>query len=402
MFRAVGEGLGAVVRRWWSGRPSESDLEGRLAYEQTSRELGTGDYRSIPAVGRARSMIVSLVGELEPVAWRGGFPLPEPPEGPGQPAIVRRPQPGSTRDAFLGSIAGELFDHSNAYLWIPETGRNSAGFPDTAVVMPFERVSVSWDESRLFRRYFDNERSLWLTPGRDLVHVELPGRRPEELLVPSKFDANADALDRILAAEFYAEDWFSNGAVPSVTLKFAGVLNAKDANAAKAQWVENHRDHSPGVLGQGWDLTETGGNPESSQLLETRARGVLEVARIWGIVPAELLLAELGGSSLTYQNVAAMLDTFMRVTGQPEYLSPIEAALSDLVPATQAVRFDLGELFRLAESERVRVEAEAIGAGILTLPEVRRGRGLPVESAPRVPPELAPTPPAPEEVGANA
>jgi hypothetical protein len=129
---------------------------------------------------------------------------------------------------------------------------------------------------------------------------------------------------------------------------------------------------------------------------------VLEVARIWGIVPAELLLAELGGSSLTYQNIAAMLDTFMRVTGQPEYLAPIEAALSDLTPATQAVRFDLGELFRLAEAERIRVEAEAITAGIYTLEEVRRNRGLPATNDPRIPPELAPTFRAPEEVPAYA
>ena len=94
------------------------------------------------------------------------------------------------------------------------------------------------------------------------------------------------------------------------------------------------------MVGAGWDVQEMSGNPESSQLLETRRNGVLEVARIFGIVPADLLLVELNGSSLTYQNIAGMLDTFMRVTGQPEYLAPIEAGLSDLVPSTQAVRFD--------------------------------------------------------------
>ena len=186
---------------------------------------------------------MSLVAELELVAWRDGFPMTD------QPRIVTRPQPGSTRDAFLGSIAGELFDHSNAYLWLPATGRNAAGYPDTAVVLPFDDVAVSWDESGLFRRYRWGERDL--VPGRDLVHVELPGRRPGELLVPSKFDTNADALDRILAAELYAADWFSNGAVPSVVLKFAGPMNGQDAKDAKAQWIANHVDHSPGVVGAG-------------------------------------------------------------------------------------------------------------------------------------------------------
>jgi Phage portal protein len=386
------EGFASAWRRFWLPRPSESDLEGRIAYEQASRELGLGDYQSIPAVARARYLITSLVAELELVAWRDGYPMTE------QPRVVIRPQPGATRDAFLGTIAGELFDHSSAFVWLPETGRNAAGYPDTAVVLPFDRVAVSWDETGLFRRYRDTHRGVELIPGQTLLHIESPGRRPGELLVPSKFQTNADALDRILAAEYYAADWFSNGAVPSVTLKFAGPMNKKEAGEAKAQWVENHRDHSPGVLSQGWDLVETGGNPESSQLLETRRLGALEVARIFGIVPAELLLVELGGSSLTYQNIAGMLDTFVRVTGQPEYLAPIEAGMSDLVPSTQAVRFDLAELFRLGEADRITSEAAAIDAGIYTLPEVRRGHGLPVESTPRIPAELAPTPLIPLEV----
>jgi Phage portal protein len=376
-------------RRLFSSRPSESDLGGQIAWE-VDRRLGRADYLAIPAVARARSLIVSLVAELEPVAWRAGLPMPD------QPRILLRPQPGATRDAFLGSIAGELFDRSNAFLWIPETGRNAEGFPDVAVVLPFDEVAVSWDEQRLFRRYRWRDREL--IPGRTILHIELPGRRPGELMVPSKFDVNADALDRIVAAELYAADWFSYGAVPSVTLKFAGTLTDLEADKAKQRWIENHRTNSPGILPQGWDLAETGGNPESSQLLDTRRNGVLEVARIWGIVPAELLLAELGGSSLTYQNIAGMLDTFVRVTGQPEYLSPIEAALSDLVPSTQAARFDLGELFRLAEQDRTAVEVSQLGAGIRTLPEIRRDRGLPDASDPRIPPELAPVPNAPAEV----
>jgi len=392
MVRRVFEGFAESWRRLWLPRPSASDLGGQIAYEVASRELGLGDYQSIPAVARARSLIVSLVAELELVSWRDGFPMTD------QPRVLVRPQPGSTRDGFLGSVAGELFDHSSAFVWLPATGRNAAGFPDTAVVLPFDRVAVSWDESGLFRRYRDTYRGVDLVPGRDLVHIELPGRRPGELLVPSKFDTNAAALDRIIAAELYAAEWFANGAVPSVTLKFAGPMNAKEAKDAKDQWIANHQDHSPAVLSQGWDIHETGGNPESSQLLETRRLGALEVARIWGVVPPELLLVELGGSSLTYQNIAGMLDTFARVTVQPEYLAPIEAGMSDLVPSTQSARFELGELFRLGEQDRIPTEAAAIAAGIYTLEEVRRGRGLPVGSAPRIPAELAPSPRAPEEV----
>src|SRR5262245_52122509 len=103
------------------GLPSPSDLTGQIAYAVESRELGLSDWRSLPSVSRARSFIVSQVAQLEPVAYRDGLPLDE------QPSILRRPQPGATMDAFLGSIAGELFDRSNAYLWLPVTGHNADG-----------------------------------------------------------------------------------------------------------------------------------------------------------------------------------------------------------------------------------------------------------------------------------
>jgi phage portal protein BeeE len=216
--------------------------------------------------------------------------------------------------------------------------------------------------------------------------------------VPAIVDKYADAFDRILEAEYYAGDWFANGGVPTVALKFAGPMSDLEAAAAKSRYQTTQATRSPAVFGQGWDLQELTGDPGSSQLLETRRNGDRQIAQLYGIVPAELLLVELGGSSLTYQNVAGMLDTFVRVTLQPRYLSPIAAALSDLTPRTQVVRFDFEELFRLAVAQRITTEAQAIAAGIYTLEEVRRGHGLPTSSAPQVPSSLTPVGPAPEEV----
>ena len=390
-MRAVLDGL----RRWIrAGRPSESDLEGSIAWA-SDRELGTSDYQSLPAVGRARELVCSLVAQLELVTYRDGLPI-EPPR------ILTRPSPGITRDVFLGQIAGELFDHSSAYLWLPETGRNAAGFPDVAVVIPFDEVAVTWDDSRLFRRYRWRERDL--IAGRTIVHIELPGRRPEELVPPSRFLTYADAFARILAAELYAGDWYENGGVPSITLKFGGTLSDTQAEAAADRFTERHRGPRPAVMGAGWDIHESSANPETAQLLETRRAGTLEVARILGIVPGELILAPADSSSLTYQNIAGMLDTFVRVTGQPVYLSPIESALSDLVPRTQSVRFDLGELFRPLFAERIASAIAGLGAGLIELPEARALIGYPPTPAavPPVPPELEPVPPAPEEVRINA
>jgi HK97 family phage portal protein len=377
----------SALQSWVRG-PSESDLGGQIAYAVAERELGLGDYLGIPAVARARQLIVSLFAELEPQSLRGGYVMAE------QPHVLVRPAPEITRQEWLGQLGGSLFDHGNAALWLPATSRNAAGWPDLAPVIPWGDVVVRWaDETRMTRKVEWAGRTL--VPGRDCVLISL-GRKAGELIGTSPLDSIAPALARILAAELYAGDWFENGAVPSVTLKYDDVLEDSKAEAVKAKWLENHRDHSPAVLPRGWSLQEATADPESSQLLETRKHAALEVARGLGIFPAELLLAELGGSSLTYQNVAEALMTFARVTLQPVYLAPVEEALSDLVPGTQAVRFSTSELERLGTASRYSAYATGLQAGFLTTEQIDRWEGWDRTAPLPIPASRAPTPAAPE------
>lgn len=371
------------LRSWIAG-PSESDLEGQIAYAVAMRELGLSDFLAIPAVARARQLIVSLFAELEPEALANGYVLPS------QPAVLRRPAPEITRQEWLGQLGGSLFDYGNAALWLPQSGRNAAGWPELAPVLPWGEVSVRWaDDSRMTRRVSWAGREL--VPGRDVLLISL-GRKAGELVGISPLESIAPALARIIAAELYAGDWFENGAVPSVTLKFDGTLTDTASEAVRTKWMENHRDHSPAVLPKGWDIAEATSDPESSQLLETRKHGALEVARGLGIFPAELLLAELGGSSLTYQNVAEALMTFARVTLQPVYLAPVEEALSDLVPATQAVRMNTSELERLGTAQRWNAYAVGLGSGFVTVEQIDRWEGWNRTAPLPLPAGVAPTP----------
>jgi len=375
-------------RRWWGTRPSESDLAGIIGHEVESRALGISDYLGIPAVSRGRQLIISIISQLEPVAYRDGYPLEV------QPRVLTRPAPEITRQEYLAQLVASLVDHGNAALWQPETGRDAAGRAEVSIVLPFDAVHVEWtDASRLSRRVTWEGRELVV--GRDVLLVSI-GRKAGELLGVSPLRAVEDALARILTAELYAGDWFETGAVPSVTLKFDGLMTDALAESVKAKWIENHRDHSPAVLPKGWDLKETGADPGSSQLLETRKHGAIEVARALGIFPSELLLAEVGGSSLTYQNIAEALMTLARVTLQPVYISPIEEALSDLLPGTQAVRLNTSELERLGTAARWDAYAAGIGAGFVTPAQVDRWEGWQRDAPLPVPPPLAPTPAPPE------
>jgi HK97 family phage portal protein len=390
-------GIVDALRGFWPGpRPSESaPLEDQIAWQGYERRLGLGDYLGIPAVARARQLIVSLVSMLEPVAWRGGYPIDD------QPAILRRPSPEITRQEYLAAAAGSLVDHGNAYLWQPITGRDpSTGRPDVSIVLPFDDVRVSWaDESKLARRYEWAGREL--QPGREILHVAID-RPAGELLGRSPLETSAEALGRVLLADLFAAEWFETGAVPSVTLKFEGALTDAAAAGVKEKWIANHRDHSPAVLPKGWDLKESSLSPESTQLLETRKWGVQEVARALGIFPAELLLAEVNGSSLTYQNVSEALRTFLAVTVQPVYLKPLEAAFSDLVAGTQTVRFNVSELERLGTAARYATYEIGLRAGFLTPEQVDRWEGWDRSAPLPVPPPLTPTPapPAVPEVAA--
>lgn len=345
------------------------------------------DYLSIPAVARGRGLLISLIAEMEPVAWANGYPLVD------QPRVLLRPAPGVTRHDYLVELAASLIDHGDAYLWQPKSGRNASGYPDVSIVLPHGEVEASWaDRSRLFRRYAWQGRELvagGTSP--EIVHVAI-NRAAGELTGHSPLEAIEDSLARIIAAELFAEDWFETGAVPAATLKYEGTLTDDEAEKAQARWVAKRREHLPAILPRGWDLKESGADPEKSQLLDTRRWGVLEVARGLGIVPAELLLAEVGGSSLTYQNSALMLDNLVRVTVQPMYLAPIEEALSDLLPGTQATRFDPSELFRLQTADRWNAYAAGLGAGFLTLPQIDRWEGWRRDVPPPIPAALAPTP----------
>jgi HK97 family phage portal protein len=377
------------LRRWVLGPPSESDLAGQISYAIDQR-LGAADYLAIPAVARARELIVSLASMLEPVAWANGYPLPT----REQPRVLVRPAPEITRGEYLAQLVGSLFDHGNAILWQPISGRNAAGRPEVSIVLPFDSVAVSWaDESRLTRSYEWAGRTL--VPGRDVLHVAV-NRPSGELLGRSPLDLIAASLDRILAAEFYAGAWYETGAVPSVVLRFDGTLDDAAAQAVKDKWIANHRDHSPAVLPKGWDLSTPGASPEASQLLETRKWGALEVARGLGIFPPELLLAEVGGSSLTYQNIAEALMTFLRVTVQPLYLAPVEETLSDLLPGTQSARFSTAEIERLNTAARWTAYETGLRAGFLTTEQIDRWEGWQRDRPPDIPAALAPTPAAPE------
>src|SRR5690606_28213498 len=109
------------------------------------------------------------------------------------------------------------------------------------------------------------------------------------------------------------------------------------------------------------------------QFIENQEFGIKQVATMFGI-PANKLLAEVGGSALTYQNVQDaqtlyVMDTLM------SYVGEVEDALNELTPSGLTVAFKVDELLRANDKARAEVYKLYVEMGVLEPDEIRQKEG---------------------------
>ena len=388
---------------WLFGTSSQLEVAGELVppYPSVQAQIDAyvqarmvGGPSTLPAVERGVELLSSAVGQLVPVEYTAGAPVEKPRK------IVDRPDPWTTRQAFLSMTTRSMVETGDAYwfLFDHDPDPSSGGRPRGARVIPSREVEITWDAHRFLPVY--KWRGRTMTPGRDLQHIPL-SPRAGELHGRSPLLECSAALLTIQAAELYAGSWFGGSGIPSGTLTSPVELSDPEADALKARWLEAHGGPvpTPAVLSGGITWTAEAVDPERSQLTDTREHGVATVARLLGI-PAPLLLVNTGGSSITYANVSQLYAELHRSTVIPLYLAPIEAAWSDLVPRGSSVRFDLGELNRLDVEARWGVYEIASRLGVATADEIARREGLaPDRSSNALTPSPSPLElPAPPEV----
>ncbi len=367
----------------------EGQIEAAIAARGSAFTLA--DAMHMPAVIRSVQLICTVIAQFRPVAYRNGEPIAE------QPPLLTRPSPLGTPNEFwyqtiysqlaLGGSAGTGGD---AYWLIVD--RDDEGNARHAIVLDPAEVVIRWDDRRFLPVY--SWRGVTFRPGGDLVHLAI-GRPPGELHGRSPLIAGLEQLAVIAAAEEYALGFFTTSGVPSVTINVPGKIGEGPARALKAQWMAAHSGPpSPAVLSEGMTADYPPVDAQRAQLLEARQHGTTVAATLLGI-PAPLLHVTTSGATITYTNAGGALDEFVRATGQPVYLAPLEGQLSLLVPRTQSVRFDTGELDRLDLAGRMSVYATAIGAGVMSPAEARINEGWPASSPIESVPEFAAVPAVP-------
>jgi hypothetical protein len=108
-------------------------------------------------------------------------------------------------------------------------------------------------------------------------------------------------------------------------------------------------------------------------------------------IPGALLEYSRQGSSLTYANIESLFDQLLKGCLIPNYLEPIEQAISDLLPRNWTAKFNVDNITRADIATRFDVYASGTASGVLSIEEARAMEGLAgsnVENAP-----VAPSPP---------
>lgn len=284
-------------------------------------------------------------------------------------SIARDPDPGTPRGELIAQMVADLAFNGNLFLLRQHVG----GFEIGARLLPAGEVAVtdmSPDPTVRDIRYM--WRGMEFTPD-ELIHrrfIVLPGMlRGVGPITMARIE-----LQGMAETEAYAANWRDESGVPSGILTSDQTLSDTEAETAK-QRVLASRSGTPLVLGKGLHYARTLMSPEDMQFIQTRNFDTTQVARMLGI-PANLLLASVEGSSLTYQNIEQSWIEFSSYTLQA-YAMPICDALSQLVPARQRIDMDWNKARRSDTKSRWEALQIAVGMGLLTLDEARDWEGMP-------------------------
>ena len=354
------------------------DLETQIANLRTNQALArpwrlpsVDETLGVPAILRAVTLISNTVGSLSIQGFRDEMPMDE------TPRILARPDPFRTPQESYRDMAWAMATRGETILWI--AARDSKDMPTSLVVVPLAEVTVEDNtRNRLYPIYrWGTVKSTRFSAANmtgDFVHVTFAKMGPLDLRGVGPLQLCGAASSVSVEAQEWAANFFASGGYPSVVLKSEVELDDVEAANLKRQWIETP-PNMPKVTNPGMELAEFGANPQGAQMMQARDYQNGDAARMFGI-PGSLLDYSTPGSSLTYQNLEGEFGKFVRGCLAPNYLAPIEQALTDLLPRAVVARFYVDGLLRADIKTRYDVYASGITSGVLTVDEARTKEGL--------------------------
>lgn len=184
--------------------------------------------------------------------------------------------------------------------------------------------------------------------------------------------------------EHAAKSTFRNGIRPSVAVEVDRNLDAKQVKEARELIAENYQGSTnagtPFLAHSGMKIKELQINPEEAQMLESRAFGVEEICRFFGVPPFMIGHTEKStswGTGLEQQTLGFQKFTLRR------RLKRIEQALEKQLLTTRdrtqgiTIEFNLEGLLRADSKARAEFYGKMSGIGAMTINEIRALENLP-------------------------
>lgn len=290
-----------------------------------------------------------------------------------QPAIVRQPNPFEAAETTYKRLATAMLIRGEAFAYL--TAHDRTGRP--TVLMPIDNDEVSLTRDPATRRGVYRWRNESLRLDYDIAHMKLIDV-PGLLHGIGPIQAMSGNIGGALKADALAAEQFTEGAWVDGVLQAPTKLTKDEAERLRTQWDTAHAGkRGTAVLEGGITYEPVQMTNADAEFLASRQWYAAEIARAYGI-PLPLMGVSAGdsGGSLTYRNIEGVRAEYAQFAVQP-VTDPIEAALSRLIPSTQEARFRFSALLRADIATRYNVYEKALGAGILTVNEVRDLEGLP-------------------------
>lgn len=352
-------GMGWSLFGWLKRGRVDNGLSPAVLPPSRDAAVAAQEIVGLDGVYRALSYIQTLAGQLSIDVWRGNEQISSP--------LVERPDPWASQRAWIVETVAALALHGNAF-W--QVRRDERGGIVSLETLDPTRVGVTIDAWRRVHYTVDGVE----IDRRDIAHLRYLVQ-PGDPVGLGPIQAARRGLEGMVRLGNYADNLFMTGGVPSGILSTDEAITAEMADEASREWDRKQRAGKTAVLGRGLTYQPVGVKPADLQWLDSQKWSVVRIARLFGIPPAKLAVAIEGGS-LTYNsaegaNLAVVRDMLMG------YLSPIEDALTWLLPRGQRARFNLDALLRPDTASRYQAHSVAIQAGFLTVDEVRAIEGLP-------------------------
>lgn len=329
-----------------------------------SSGVNTTDALSLAAVYRSVSVLSTAIKQIGVHLYRDDVKLES------TPLWIKQPDDKITRAEFMARTVNSMALSGNAYWLVSRNGRGET--VKLEVLNPFD-ILIKADTVGNLAGYTYRGSVEYST--NDIQHLKM-------LTVPGNLyglgpiqSCQAELLNAKDTRD-YASTWFTDAGVPSGVLKSDQMLSPDQAKAAKDAWnATAGAKAGVAVLGNGLSYQPMYLNPNDAQFLGVQGWNVQQVARIFGI-PANMLLASVDGSSMTYTNIEQEQIAFTRFTLSQYYIE-IEAAMSSLLPRGTDARMNIEALLRADTFTRYQAHQIALAAGFKTLDEVRHDEKLP-------------------------